>query len=59
MEKYKLITKLSQMSNKYGDKLIDFMNRYNLNNLQQATVEQLKEYLASLQQTEEIEIEME
>lgn len=32
---------------KYGDKMIDFMNTYGLVGLQDATVEQLQEYIST------------
>ena len=46
-EKDLLIKQISNCSDRRGDKLIDFMNQYHLDNLQSATVEQLKEYIAN------------
>lgn len=43
--KDQLITYLSERSDRYGDKLVKFMDTYGLINLQQATVEQLREYI--------------
>lgn len=40
-----LIRFISEHSNRYGDKLIDFMERYGLHNLASATEEQLTEYI--------------
>lgn len=45
MNKSRLISIISNASNKYGDKLVDFMDKYNLYNLQSATEEQLQEYI--------------
>jgi len=45
MNKSRLISIISNASNKYGDKLVDFMDNYNLYNLQSATEEQLQEYI--------------
>ena len=46
-EKTKLIKTISEQSRTvYGDKLIDFMDKYDLVNLQSATIEQLREYCA-------------
>lgn len=38
------INKISSLSNRYGDKLIELMDLYNCNNLQQVTEEQAKEF---------------
>ena len=46
MQKSDLINFLSNRSNRYGDKLIDFMETYDLLSLQDATVAQLQEYIA-------------
>ena len=43
--KDELITYLSERSDRYGDKLVKFMDTYGLINLQQATVKQLREYI--------------
>lgn len=46
--KDELIMEISSASKtKYGDTLIDFMNTYGLNNLQNATRKQLEEYIAN------------
>lgn len=45
MNKSRLVSIISKAGNKYGDKLIDFMDKYNLYNLQSATEEQLEEYI--------------
>lgn len=45
-EKSALIQRISAASDRYGDKLVDFMNRYGLYCLAEATVEQLREYVA-------------
>lgn len=51
--KDQLIRYISKRSDKYGNKLIEFMNLYHLINLPSATVEQLQEYIAThLQQQE-------
>jgi|GEM_PF-4507933 len=46
-EKSRLIEIISRQSSRYGDKLIDFMDTYRLDNLQSATVEQLRVYVAT------------
>ena len=45
-EKNRLIELISRQSDFYGNKLVDFMDTYHLNNLQSATVAQLQEYVA-------------
>ena len=46
--KYELIQMVSAFNEtKYGDKLIDFMDTYGLMCLQDATVEQLQEYIST------------
>lgn len=45
MIKDKLISVISNSSDHYGNKLIEFMNRYKLNNLAEATPKQLKEFI--------------
>lgn len=45
MNKSRLVSIISKASNKYGDKLVDFMDKYNLYNLQSASEEQLQEYI--------------
>lgn len=41
-----LIKAISSRSDKYNDKLIEFMNMYKIGGLQEATVEQLGEYIS-------------
>ena len=55
--KDELIMFISERSSRYRDKLIDFMYQYKLTNLQQATVEQLKEYIQNNFSTTTTEIE--
>lgn len=45
-EKENLIFFISRRSSRFGDRLIDFMEKYHLINLQQATVAQLRAYIA-------------
>ena len=40
-----LIDIISSKSDRYGDKLIDFLNKNNLTCLQEATIEQLQNYI--------------
>lgn len=40
-----LIDIISSKSDRYGDKLIDFLNKNNLTGLQEATIEQLQNYI--------------
>ena len=46
--KDELIMYISKQSNRYGNKLLDFMDRYGLTNLQEATVAQLSEYINNM-----------
>lgn len=46
-EKSKLIRYISDRSNRYGDKLIEFMDTYNLVKLQDATEAQLYDFIAT------------
>lgn len=48
--KDELIQIISNKSNRYGDKLLAFMDKYSLDNLQQATIPQLKEFIQTLEQ---------
>jgi len=41
----RMIKVISKSSSKYGDKLLDFMEQYKLSGLQDASIEQLKEYI--------------
>lgn len=43
--KNELIMEIHNLSNRYGDKFIEFMNEYGLTNLQEATKKQLQEYI--------------
>ena len=43
-EKVNLIRCISDNSNKYGNKLIEFLEMYHIHGLRMATVEQLREY---------------
>ena len=43
-EKSKYIRLISSASNKYGNKLLDMMDCYKVNNLKELTEEQVKEY---------------
>ena len=45
-----LIEIIASKSDRYGDKLIAFMDKYSLGNLQQATISQLKEFIQTLEQ---------
>lgn len=54
-EKSKLIQYISDRSDRYGDKLLEFMDLYGLYNLQSATVSQLYDYIASHMQFEQQE----
>lgn len=45
-----LIQIIASKSDRYGDKLIAFMDKYSLSNLQQATIPQLKEFIQTLEQ---------
>lgn len=45
MDKTELISVISRSSNKYGDKLVEFMEMYDLPNLELASAEQLQEYI--------------
>lgn len=44
-EKDELIRQLSSKSDRYGNKIIDFLNKNNLYGLIEATEEQLKEFI--------------
>ena len=46
-ERDRLIQYISERSSLYGDKLLDFMETYGLTGLQNATVEQLQEYIVT------------
>ena len=42
------IEKISRLSDKHGDKLLELMDRYNANNLREITEEQSKEFYEEL-----------
>lgn len=44
MRKWNFIEKISAESDEYGDKLVELMDKYNVNNLQEITYEQAKEF---------------
>lgn len=45
MSKDELISVISHASDHYGDKLLAFLYRYGLDGLQEATTEQLEEFI--------------
>ena len=48
MEKWEYIKLLSDISDRYGDKLLLLLERYNKNNLQEITFEEAKEFYEKL-----------
>lgn len=50
-----LIHIISQASSRYGDRLIDFLERYHLSGLIEATTEQLEEYIKVEELNREVE----
>lgn len=50
MDKWDYVRKISNMSNRYGDKLINMLNTYNKMNLQEITCEEAKEYYINMLQ---------
>lgn len=44
MDKWEYIKLLSNISDRYGDKLLLLLERYNKNNLQEITFEEVKEF---------------
>ena len=48
-EKNKLVHYISERSSRYGDKLLEFMDKYHITNLQEATVAQLREFAGVMQ----------
>lgn len=44
MNKWEYIKKISSKSDKYGDKLVELMHKYNALNLEEITLEQAKEF---------------
>ena len=53
MSKWNYIEKISKLSDRYGDKLLELMDRYNVNNLREITEEQAKEYYEELKNKKE------
>lgn len=49
MSKWDYIKKISAKSDKYGDKLVELMHKYNALNLQEITHEQAKEFWKELE----------
>ena len=45
LDKNNLIKVISRSSDRYGDKLLDFMNEYKIDGLNQASKSQLEEYI--------------
>ncbi len=52
MNKWNYIEKISAVSDKYGDKLVELMDKYNAINLQEITHEQAKEFWEALEKEE-------
>lgn len=48
MDKWEYIKIISRFSNKYTDKLLEMLDYYNKNNLQQITFEEAKEFCEKL-----------
>ena len=48
MKKWEYIKLLSDISDRYGDKLLLLLERYNKNNLQEITFEEVKEFSEKL-----------
>ncbi len=48
MNKWDYIEKISKLSNRYGDKLLELMDKYNANNLREITEEQAIEFYEEL-----------
>jgi len=49
MSKWNYIEKISAKSDKYGDKLLLLMDKYNKNNLRDITLEEAKEFWEELE----------
>ena len=49
MSKWNYIEKISTKSDKYGDKLVELMDKHNAINLQEITYEQAKEFWEELE----------
>ncbi len=43
------IKKISELSDRYGDKLLELMDKYNKNNLREITLEEAKEFWEALE----------
>lgn len=53
-----LVDVISKKSDKYGDKLVDFMEKYNVSGLSEASVDQLHDYIMTYcygQQTNDLQ----
>jgi len=57
MNKWNYIEKISAVSDRYGDKLVLLMDKYNKNNLRDITLEEAKEFYKK--QIKELEKEKE
>jgi len=53
MSKDKYIMLISARSNRYGDKLLLLMDKYNKNNLRDITLEEAKEFWQALEKEKE------
>ena len=49
MNKWNYIEKISAVSDKYGDKLVELMDKYNKNNLRDITLDEAKEFWEELE----------
>ena len=49
MSKWNYIEKISAKSNRYGDKLLELMDKYNKSNLRDITLEEAKEFWEKLE----------
>ncbi len=49
MNKWNYIEKISAVSDRYGDKLVLLMDKYNKNNLNEITFEEAKEFWEELE----------
>lgn len=49
MSKWNYIEKISVKSNRYGDKLLELMEKYNKPNLMEITLEEAKEFWEELE----------
>ena len=55
MSKDDYIKLISSNSNKYGDKLLELMDKYNKNNLMDITLEEAKSFWEELEKESEIQ----